>query len=178
MTGERNDTPDQTPNQTIEWNEVVRFRLPAGWRADVEEHEGHAVAAFHPPAPVGGTLRLVTDRVAPKEGPDGVGAVLRELALRFVRPDDSRASDRTVEPWGGPDGDPDGDAGVLAQAVMVTEEDGRTDAHYLWLIGAERAGQAAVAMFSYGLPFVMDGDESCSATLATLDAAIRSAEIL
>lgn len=166
MTGER----DQNIDQRIEWNDVVRFRLPAGWRADVEEHEGHAVAAFHPPAPAGGVLRLVTDRVAPKEGPDGVTAVLREMALRFVRPDDPRASDRTVEPWG--------EDGVVAQAVMVTEEDGRADAHYLWLVGAERAGQASVAMFSYGLPAIMDGDESCAATLAQLDTAIRAAEIL
>ena len=166
MTGEQ--------DRVFEWNEVVRFRLPADWRPDVEEHEGHSVAAFHPPAPAGGTLRLVTDRVAPKEGPDGVTAVLREMALRFVRPDDQRASDRTVEPWG-QDGGADG---VLAQAVMVTEEDGRTDAHYLWLVGAERAGMAAVAMYSYGLPAIMDGDESCAETLALLDKAIKSAEIL
>ncbi len=155
---------------SVEWDGLVRFRLPDGWRADVEEHEGHAVAAFHPPAPAGGVLRLVTDRVAPKDGPDGVVAVLREMALRFVRPDDQRASDRTVEPWG--------DDGVLAQAVMVTEEDGGTDAHYLWLVGTERAGKAAVAMFSYRLPMVMDGDESCAGTLAQLDGAIRAAEIL
>ncbi|OYD86040.1 MULTISPECIES: hypothetical protein [Azospirillum] len=155
---------------SVEWEGVVRFRLPDGWRAEVEEHEGHAVAAFHPPAPAGGVLRLVTDRVAPKDGPDGAVAVLREMALRFVRPDDQRASDRIVEPWG--------DDGVLAQAVMMTEEDGGTDAHYLWLVGAERDGKAAAAMFSYRLPMVMDGDESCAGTLALLDGAIRAAEIL
>lgn len=174
MTGEQ--------DRVFGWNEVVRFRLPADWRPDVEEHEGHPVAVFHPPAPAGGVLRLVTDRVAPKDGPDGVTAVLHEMALRFVRPDDPRASDRKVEPWcsgGGVDGNGnESEDGVRAQAVMLTQEDGRAEVHYLWLVGAERAGMAAVAMFSYGLPAILDGDESCAGILALLDKAIASADIL
>lgn len=176
MTGEQ----DPAAGRTVEWNGTVRFRLPAGWRVEVEEHEGHAVAAFHPPPPAGGVLRLVTDRVAPKEGPDGVTATLREMALRFVRPDDPRAGDRSVEPWaqGGASGGDTGEDGIIAQAVMATDEDGRAETHYLWLVGAERAGRAAVAMFSFGLPAILDGDESCADTLARIDAAIRAAEIL
>lgn len=159
--------------RVIGWNDTVRFRLPAGWGADVEEHEGHPVAAFRPPPPAGGVLRLVTDRVAPRDAEAGVTGTLQEMALRFVRPDDPRAGDRTVEDRV-VDGRPDG---LIAQAVMVTEEDGRNETHYLWLIGAERAGRAAVAMFSFALPAILDGDESCAATLGEIDLAIRSAEL-
>ncbi|WP_207455995.1 hypothetical protein [Azospirillum sp. SYSU D00513] len=157
-------------DMAIEWAELVRFRLPPGWLPEVEEHEGHAVAAFRPPRGEAGALRLVTDRVAPKPGQGGVEEVLREMALRFVRPDDPRAGDRTVEDRE--------DGALIAQAVMRTVEDGRAEAHYLWFVGAEREGRAAVAMFSYALPAEADGDEEAAATLSRLDPAIRSAEIL
>lgn len=171
------DTGDATGRevgQEVGWQDTVRFRLPPGWSIDVDEHEGHPVAVFRPPAPSGGVLRLVTDRKPPRPEDAGVDAVLREMALRFVRPDDPRAGDRTVEDRfaaGRTDG-------LIAQAVMVTEEDGRRETHYLWLIGAERAGQAAVAMFSFALPAILDGDESCSATLGMIDAAIRAAVLV
>jgi hypothetical protein len=155
---------------TIEWGELVRFHLPVGWTADVEEHEGHAVAAFRPPDGGDGTLRLVTDLVTPRPEQGGADLVLREMALRFVRPDDGRASDRTVESRD--------DGAVIAQAVMHTDEDGRAETHYLWLVGDERGGRAAVAMFSYALPTLLDGDEDSAAILAQLDPMIRSAELL
>ncbi|WP_245986463.1 hypothetical protein [Azospirillum thermophilum] len=153
----------------IGWNDVVRFRLPADWSMEVEEHEGHAVAAFRPPPPAGGVLRLVTDRVTPRPDSGGVEAVLQEMALRFVRPDDPRAGDRTVEPHRD---------GVIAQAVMHTEEDGRAEVHYLWLIGSDRDGRASVAMFSVALPAILDGDESCAVMLGQVDGLVRDAEIL
>lgn len=172
--------PDQ--GRTIGWQDTVRFRLPAGWGVEVEEHEGHPIAAFRPPPPAGGVLRLVTDRKTPRPEDAGTEGLLQEMALRFVRPDDPRAGDRTVE-----DrivaGSGDNDAGsrtdgLIAQAVMLTEEDGRRETHYLWLIGAHRAGQAAVAMFNFALPAILDGDESCAVTLGAIDEAVRAAELL
>lgn len=172
MSAERDHdtTGRDTTTRDIGWNDTVRFRLPAGWAADVEEHEGQPVAAFRPPSPAGGTLRLVTDRVAPKPEAGGVAGTLREMALRFVRPQDHRAGDRTVETRD--------DGATVAQAMMRTDEDGRAETHYLWLIGAERAGAAAVAMFSFALPAILDGEESCAETLGLIDDAIRSADIL
>lgn len=161
---------DAPEGRMIGWNDTVRFRLPPGWAAEVEEVEGQPVATFRPPPPAGGTLRLVTDRVVPKPDSGGVDATLREMALRFVRPQDQRAGDRTVEARG--------DDGLLALAMMRTEEDGRAETHYLWMIGANRAGVAAVAMFSVALPAILDGDESCAAMLGQVDEAIRAAELL
>ncbi len=183
MTGAHDDPEGQLGGQLVGWNDTVRFRLPPGWATDVEDHEGQPVAVFRPPPPAGGLLRLVTDRVAPKPDPaagtgradmgtdmGGVPEILREMALRFVRPQDQRAGDRLVEDR------PDG--GILAQAMMRTDEDGRAETHYLWLVGAERSGAAAVAMFSFALPAILDGDESCAETLGRVDEAIRSADIL
>ena len=107
-----------------------------------------------------------------------MAGTLREMALRFVRPQDPRAGDRTVESRA--------DGAVIAQAMMRTEEDGRAETHYLWLVGAERAqtagtaggAVAAVAMFSFALPALMDGDDSCAEMLGRIDDAIRNAEIL
>lgn len=164
--------------RTVKWDDLVEFSLPSDWSADVEDHEGHSVAVFLPPAPIAGTLRLVTDSVSPKEGPDGVGAVLQEMALRFVRPDDSRASDRIIAPWDNAQARELGtEEGVVAQAVMATEEDGRAELHYLWLIGVERAGRAAVAMFSFLVPAHMDGDPDIADAIARLDNMIRDARI-
>lgn len=167
MSGE----PDHdTTGRDIGWNDTVRFRLPAGWAADVEEHEGQLVAAFRPPPPAGGTLRLVTDRVTPRPESGGVAGALQEMALRFVRPQDQRAGDRTVETRD--------DGATVARAMMTTDEDGRAETHYLWLLGAKRAGVAAVAMFSFALPTLLDGDASCAEALSLVDEAILSAEIL
>jgi hypothetical protein len=157
-------------DMSIEWAELVRLRLPTGWIPELEEHEGHSVAAFRPPRGGTGTLRLVTDRVKPRPDQGGVEDVLREMALRFVRPDDARASDRMVEERD--------DGALLAQAVMRTREEGREEVHYLWFVGARREGRAAVAMFSYALPAEADGDEESAATLSLLDSAIRAADIL
>lgn len=166
------------PGSDIGWADTVRFRLPPGWAVDVEEHEGQPVGTFRPPPPAAGVLRLVTDRVAPRPESGGVAGTLQEMALRFVRPQDPRAGDRTVESRA--------DGAVIAQAMMRTEEDGRAETHYLWLVGAERADAAgtvagavaAVAMFSFALPALMDGDDSCAEMLGRIDDAIRNAEIL
>ncbi|CAO3416860.1 hypothetical protein [Azospirillum endophyticum] len=173
----------------IGWADTVRFRLPGGWTVDVEEHEGQPVGTFRPPPPAAGVLRLVTDRVVPRPDSGGTAATLQEMALRFVRPQDPRAGDRTVETRA--------DGAVIAQAMMRTQEDGRAETHYLWLVGAERPAAdgsraaediptlaptpaksvAAVAMFSFALPDLMDGDESCAEMLGRIDDAIRNAEI-
>ncbi|ALG70271.1 hypothetical protein VY88_08365 [Azospirillum thiophilum] len=154
----------------IGWADTVRFRLPPGWAVDVEEHEGQPVGTFRPPPPAAGVLRLVTDRVVPRPDSGGVAGTLREMAVRFVRPQDPRAGDRSVESRA--------DGAVIAQAMMRTLEDGRAETHYLWLIGADRSDDAAVAMFSFALPGLMDGDESCAEMLGRIDDAIRNAEIL
>lgn len=176
------DSGDPVKGRIVGWQDTVRFRLPAGWSVEVEEHEGHPVAAFRPPLPAGGVLRLVTDRKTPRPEDAGTDGLLQEMALRFVRPDDPRAGDRTVEDRivAGTERDDTGSRtdGLIAQAVMVTEEDGRRETHYLWLIGADRAGQAAVAMFNFALPAILDGDESCAVTLGAIDEAVRAAELL
>lgn len=154
----------------IGWSDTVRFRLPPGWSVDVEEHEGQPVGTFRPPPPAAGTLHLVTDRVTPRPESGTVAATLQEMALRFVRPQDSRAGDRMVETRG--------DGATIAQAMMRTVEEGRAETHYLWMVGAQRDAVAAVAMFSFALPDLMDGDESCAETLGRLDDAIRAAIIL
>lgn len=183
------DGPGNGQGSDIGWADTVRFRLPGGWTVDVEEHEGQPVGIFRPPPPAAGVLRLVTDRVVPRPDSGGTAATLQEMALRFVRPQDQRAGDRTVETRA--------DGAVIAQAMMRTQEDGRAETHYLWLVGAERPaadgsraadgvptpaaipakGVAAVAMFSFALPDLMDGDESCAETLGRIDDAIRNAEI-
>ncbi len=154
----------------IGWADTVRFRLPPGWAVEVEEHEGQPVGTFRPPPPAAGVLRLVTDRVVPRPDSGGVAGTLQEMALRFVRPQDPRAGDRSVESRA--------DGAVVAQAMMRTQEDGRAETHYLWLVGADRSDAAAVAMFSFALPGLMDGDESCAEMLGRIDDAIRNAEIL
>lgn len=154
--------------RTIERDGVVRFRLPADWTIRMEEHEGHAVAAFD--APGGGALRLVTDRVAPpRAGGGGTAVLLREMALRFVRPDDPRCGDRVVEDRPG--------GGLIATAVMRTDQDGRLEVHYLWMLGAEQDDRVAAAMFSFALPAAHDGGEEAVAAIGTADAAIRAAEL-
>ena len=89
--------PGDGQGSDIGWSDTVRFRLPAGWAVDVEEHEGQPVGTFRPPPPAAGVLRLVTDRVVPRPESGGIAATLQEMALRFVRPQDPRAGDRTVE---------------------------------------------------------------------------------
>lgn len=159
--------------RTVEWGDAVRFRVPAHWTPAVEEREGMDVLTFRPADSGGdsggGTLNVLVDERSPAAG-QSAEAVLHEMALRFVRPDDARASDRTVE---------DRADGVrLAQAAMVTEEDGRVESHYLWLLGRVNGGRVGVAMFSYTLPANLDGREPHVSTLAALDAAIRAAVLL
>jgi hypothetical protein len=155
--------------RTVEWGDAVRFRVPAHWAPAVEEREGMDVLTFRPADTAGGTLNVLVDERAPAVG-ESADAVLQEMALRFVRPDDARASDRTVEDRT--------DGARLAQVAMVTEEDGRAESHYLWLLGRVRGGRVGVAMFSYTLPADLDGREPHVSTLAALDAAIRAAVLL
>lgn len=150
--------------RVVAWDEVVRFRIPADWAIDTEEHEGKPVLALRPPGGRG-VLRLVADVISAKDSP---AYTLREVALRFVRPDDGRASDRVLEDRPG--------GGIIATAVMVTDEDGRRETHYLWLAGVEAVASVRVAMFSFATPVEHDG--TLGDLLAPLDDAIRAAEIL
>lgn len=150
--------------RAVTWDDLVRFHIPADWAIDTEEHEGKPVLALRPPGGQG-VLRVVADTIAAKDSP---AYTLREVALRFVRPDDGRASDRVLEDRRG--------GGIIATAVMVTEEDGRHETHYLWLAGIEAAASVRVAMFSFAAPAEWDG--ALSDVLGPLDEAIRSAEIL
>ena len=160
--------------KAVEWAGTVRFRVPMDWTVSSEDREGIEVVAFHPPISGpgdsgGGALRVLADERTPRPG-EPAAAVLHEMVIRFVRPDDGRVSDRSVE---------DRENGVrLAQAVMMTEEDGRTESHYLWLLGHVRDGRVRVAMFSYTMPALFDGQEPHVSNLAGLDAAIRAAELL
>lgn len=155
--------------KAVEWAGTVRFRIPADWTVTSEDREGIEVLVFHPADSGGGALHVLADERSPRAG-EPVEALLHEMVLRFVRPDDARVSDRTVE---------DREDGVrMAQAAMVTEEDGRTQSHYLWLLGRALEGQVRVAMFSYTMPAPFDGQEPHVSNLAGLDAAIRAAELL
>lgn len=152
----------------LDWGGVVRLRLPADWPRRTEEHEGHTVAVVNAP---GGlvTLRLVTDAWIPKPGPGEAAVLLREVALRFVRPDDPRAGDRVLEDRRG--------GGVVASAILHANDGGKADVHYLWLIGTEVAGRVVAAMVSVVCPAEHDGDAAAAAVLDTVDAAVRSAEL-
>jgi len=155
--------------KAVEWAGMVRFRVPMEWTVTSEDREGIEVVIFRPAQADGGALHVLTDERGPRAG-EPAEAVLHEMAMRFVRPDDARVSDRSVEDRE--------DGARIAQAAMVTEEDGRTESHYLWLLGRVRDGKARVAMFSYTLPAHFDGQEPHVSTLAGLDAAIRTAELL
>lgn len=155
--------------KAVEWAGTVRFRVPMGWTVSSEDREGIEVLAFDPADSGGGAFRVLADERAPRPG-EPAEATLHEMVLRFVRPDDARVSDRSVEERE--------DGARLAQAAMVTEEDGRTESHYLWLLGRVRDGRVRVAMFSYTLPALFDGQEPHVSNLAGLDAAIRAAELL
>ncbi len=157
--------------RSVEWENRVRLRIPPDWIVLAERAEGHDVAVFRPAADGAGVLRLLADERTPRSG-DSAAAVLHEMTMRFVRPDDVRVSDRAVEPRG--------DGATLARAVLVgrSEESGEAESHYLWLVGAERAGRVRVAMFSFALPASCDGREPYVTTLAALDEAIRTADLL
>lgn len=155
--------------KAVEWGGTVRFRVPLDWTVSSEDREGIEVVAFHPAEASGAALRVLTDERLPRPG-EAAEATLHEMVLRFVRPDDARVSDRSVEDR------PDG--ARLAQAAMLTEEDGRAESHYLWLLGRVRDGRVRVAMFSYTLPAQHDGQEPHVSVLAGLDAAVRAAELL
>lgn len=155
--------------KAVEWAGTVRFRVPMGWTVSSEDREGIEVLAFAPNDSGGGAFHVLVDERAPRPG-EPAEAVLHEMALRFVRPDDSRVSDRSIEERE--------DGARLALAAMVTEEDGRAESHYLWLLGRVRDGRARVAMFSYTVPALFDGQEPHVSNLAGLDAAIRAAELL
>ncbi|MGQ9364772.1 hypothetical protein [Azospirillum sp. ST 5-10] len=154
--------------RSVEWEGRVRFRIPPDWIALTERAEGHDVAVFRPAADAG-ELRVLVDERAPRAG-GTAAALLHEMTMRFVRPDDARVGDRTVERRA--------DGATLAMAVLVAEEDGRAETHYLWLVGAEREGSVRVAMFSFALPAACDGRAPYVDTLAALDAAVRAADLL
>lgn len=146
--------------------------LPVGWSAGEETAEGQVVRVFRPPSPLPGVLRLLTDRIAVDPPGDGAAATIkmREVALRFVRPDDSRAGDRLIED--GPRG------GIVASAVMATEnDDGYAEAHYLWLRAEPIDGEAAirVAMAALALPSDRDGSPDAVEVVTAADVMFSAA---
>lgn len=153
---------------------ALRLTLPPGWRESAEISEGQPLRVFHPPAPAPGVLRLLTDRIA--AGGDGatVAVKMREVALRFVRPDDARAGDRIIEDWGRD--------GIIASATLaaVDETTGRAETHYLWMLAVPAAGAAAVdaAMAALAVPRELDGDDGAAAVAAAADAALRAAVLI
>lgn len=156
---------DPSDDREEEWAGLVRFQLPADWSRRVDEQDGHAVCVFQPPDG-DGTLHVVADRVPVSEGA-GTGIVLlRELALRFVRPDDSRAGDRIV------DAHPQG--GILAQLVMRTTEAGG-EVHYLWFVGDVRGDRIATAMFNFRIAGDRDGLPALAARIDRVERAIGRA---
>lgn len=159
---------------TIAAQPVLRLTLPPGWRESADVSEGQPLRVFHPPAPAPGVLRLLTDRIA--AGGDGatVAVKMREVALRFVRPDDARAGDRIIEDWVG--------GGIIASATLaaVDEATGRAETHYLWMLALPAAGTAAVdaAMAALAMPRELDGDVAAAAVVETADAALRAAALV
>lgn len=149
----------------IVWEDTVRLRLPADWTWDREDREGRPVAVLRPPGGAA-VIHLLTETVP---APDSATAAvrLREMALRFVRPDDRRVDDRVVEDRPG--------GGLLAVATLRAVTDGRTEVHYLWFCGSDRDGRIAAVMASALVPGESDGDPAVAAILETLDEALRSA---
>lgn len=150
----------------------LRLSLPPGWRESAEINEGQPVRVFHPPGGAPGALRVLTDRIAADVGvADAVAVKLREVAVRFVRPDDARAYDRLIEDRPG--------GGLIATAVITAaQDDGREETHYLWLLAEPGAGPFVdAAMAALALPRGADGDEAASAVATVADQALRAAEL-
>lgn len=148
----------------------VRLSLPAGWRESAEINEGQAVRVFQPPAPAPGVLRVLTDSIAAAGADSGALAVkMREVAVRFVRPDDARAYDRIIEDRPG--------GGVTAGAALIAEqEDGRRETHYLWMVAQPGRGAFIdAAMASLAMPMDDDGDPGAAAVAEIAEEAMRSA---
>ena len=146
----------------------LRIELPNGWRESQEINEGQPVRVFHPPAPTPGVLRVLTDRIAADDA-SFVAVKMREVAVRFMRPDDARASDRVIEDRPG--------GGLIASAtITATQEDGREETHYLWLLA--EAGEGATvdaAMASLAMPRESDGEKAATLAASIVDGAIRGA---
>ncbi len=149
------------------WGGVVRLTLPDGWTAGTEEHEGRPTAVFRPPAGPG-ALRLVTESLAPGGGVGAAEVTLREMALRFLRPDDARVADRVLEDRPG--------GGIIATAALRAGEGQET--HYLWMIGAADGAGVRAAMFGCALAAAEDGTDAAAAVLGAVDDAIRGAVLL
>lgn len=151
----------------------LRLSLPTGWRESEEFNDGQMVRVFHPPAPAPGVLRVLTDSIAAAGSDAGALAVkMREVAVRFVRPDDNRAYDRIIEDRPG--------GGLTAGAVIVAaQEDGREETHYLWMVA--QPGQGAfidAAMASLAMPLEQDGASAAVAVAEIAEEAVRAAELI
>lgn len=152
---------------------AVTLALPDGWSQDWEINEGQRVQAFRPPPPVPGVLRVLTDRIAAAGADPGSLAVkLREIAVRFVRPDDARVFDRLIEDRPG--------GGLIATAALIAaQDDGREETHYLWMVAEPGDGAAVVAaMAALALPRDADGDPFAAQAAEAADAALRAARLI
>lgn len=151
----------------------IDLPLPASWRRDWETNEGQRVRVFLPPPPAPGALRVLTDRIAAAGADPGSMAVkLREIAVRFVRPDDARVFDRLIEDRPG--------GGLIATAALIArQDDGREETHYLWMLAAPgEGGMVDAAMAALALPRDSDGDPAAAAVAAAADDALRAARLM
>lgn len=150
----------------------VILPLPAGWTRDWEVNEGQRICAYRPPPPAPGVLRLLTDRIAAAGADPGSLAVkLREIAVRFVRPDDARVFDRLIEDRPG--------GGLIATAALIAaQEDGREETHYLWMLAEPGEGAMVFAvMAALAVPRDDDGDSAAAQVAEAADAALRAARL-
>lgn len=148
--------------------------LPDGWTASDEINDGQTVRVLRPPAPLPGVLRVLTDRIAadPPGDAAAVAVKLREVAVRFVRPDDPRAGDRLIED--GPHGS------ISASAVLLAEGDsgdGQPETHYLWLRAEPLPGRAMIraAMAALAVPGDRDGSPDAIGVVGAADVMLMSA---
>ena len=152
---------------------AVTLPLPDGWSQDWEVNEGQRVQAFRPPPPAPGVLRVLTDSIAAAGvDPGSVAVKLREIAVRFVRPDDARVFDRLIEdrPAGGL---------IATAALIAAQDDGREETHYLWMVAEPGDGATVIAaMAALALPRDADGDPLAAQVAEAADAALRAASLI
>lgn len=151
----------------------VTLALPAGWTQDWEVNEGQRVRAYRPPPPAPGVMRVLTDRIAAAgSDPGSVAVKLREIAVRFVRPDDARVFDRLIEDRPG--------GGLIATAALIAaQEDGREETHYLWMLAEPGDGASVIAaMAALALPRDDDGEKAAAEVAEAADDALRAARLI
>lgn len=149
--------------------DLVRFRLPWDWQADVDGD----LAVFFRAEPGTGTLRVAVHAFPhSEEGDEGEIAarvILRQTAEQFADGPDGRVGEGSVE-WL-----PEGE--VMARFSTAGEEDGEKLRFHLWLRGSTLDGQTTLALFSFAMAEELSGGPLAKATLAMLEAEIKAAVV-